>query len=118
MAQTLQPAPEEAPAIEDARLRRAASYVRDHLASDLSLEAMASEAAMSPFHFARAFKKAAGASPMQFVIAERQAMARMLLRTTALPVAEIAHRVGYQDVSRFGQHFKRRFGVTPGAARS
>lgn len=28
------------------------------------------------------------------------------------------HRVGYEDVSRFGRHFKRRFGATPGAARS
>jgi len=25
----------------------------------------------------------------------------------------IARRVGYRDVSRFGQHFKRRFGSTP-----
>ncbi|MBL9153109.1 MAG: helix-turn-helix domain-containing protein [Verrucomicrobiales bacterium] len=40
-----------------------------------------------------------------------------LLRTTRLPVARIAKRVGYRDVSRFGRHFKRRHGRTPAAYR-
>jgi AraC-like DNA-binding protein len=33
-------------------------------------------------------------------------------------VARIARRVGYQDVSRFGQHFKRQFNKTPVAWRN
>jgi len=36
-----------------------------------------------------------------------------LLVTTRLPIARIASRVGYHDVSRFGQHFKRHHGQTP-----
>ncbi|MEO1291729.1 MAG: AraC family transcriptional regulator [Pseudomonadota bacterium] len=117
VAQIVQPLSETSAQIDDARLRRAVDYIHDNLASDLSLERLAMEAAMSPFHFSRAFKKATGRSPLQFVIAERLALARVLLRTTALPVAEIAHRVGYEDVSRFGQHFKRQFGATPGSLR-
>ena len=35
------------------------------------------------------------------------------LAATRLPIARIARRVGYRDVSRFGQHFKRRFRATP-----
>lgn len=105
-------------AIEDVRLRRAISYINDNLANDLSLETLAAEAAMSPFHFARAFKKATGRSPLQYAIKERLDLAMMLLKTTALPVAEIAHRVGYEDVSRFGKHFKRHFNNTPGSVRA
>ncbi|MEM7498500.1 MAG: helix-turn-helix domain-containing protein [Pseudomonadota bacterium] len=45
-------------------------------------------------------------------------MAQLLLRTTALPVAEIAWRAGYQEVSRFGRHFKRHAGITPSAFRA
>jgi AraC-like DNA-binding protein len=30
-----------------------------------------------------------------------------------MPVARIARRVGYRDLSRFGLHFKRRFGAPP-----
>ncbi|MEM8820120.1 MAG: AraC family transcriptional regulator [Pseudomonadota bacterium] len=117
MTRSLLPAEPSVAAIDDARLRRAVEHIRAHLADDLSLDTMAGIAAMSPSHFARAFKQATGASPLQFVIAERLEAALALLRTTRLSVAEVAFRVGYNDVPRFGQHFKRRFGRTPAAAR-
>lgn len=115
VAQIVQPLPGHALSLDDARLRRAVAYIHDNLASDLSLAALADEAGMSPFHFSRAFKRATGKSPLQFVLTERSSLAKLLLRTTALTVAEIAHRIGYGDVSRFGKHFKRQFGVSPGA---
>lgn len=117
VAQLLAPAPPGMPAVDDARLRRAVDYIKAHLAEDLSLDAMAGVAAMSPSHFARAFRRATGTSPLQFVIAERLETAMVILRTTQLSVAEVAGRVGYHDVSRFTQHFKRRFGRSPGTAR-
>ena len=73
---------------------------------------------MSAYHFARAFKAALGASPLQYVIGERMRVAGVLLKTTGLPVAEIALRVGYDDTSRFGKHFKRAFGATPAQHRA
>lgn len=119
-AQTLkaleQSAPQDAP-MDDVRLKRAARYIKEHLADDLSLDGLAAVAAMSPSHFARAFKRATGLAPLQYVIAERLEWAMALLRTTRLSVAEVAYRTGYKDVPRFAQHFKRRFGCTPGAAR-
>jgi AraC family transcriptional regulator len=103
----------EASQIEDVRLRRVIDYVHDNLAEDLTLGMMADLAAMSGFHFSRSFKAATGQSPLQYVIAARIDMAKVLLKTTSLAVAEIAYRVGYNDVSRFGQHFKRAAGTTP-----
>ncbi len=117
MTRFLQPAEPSVTAIEDLRLRRVVEYVRAHLADDLSLAVMAEVAVVSPSHFARAFKRAMGVSPLQFVISERLETSLVLLRTTRLSVAQIAYRVGYNDVARFGQHFKRRFRRTPGAAR-
>lgn len=114
---TAAPVAGDVAALDDPRLRRAVEHIRAHLASDLSLEGMADVAAMSASHFARAFRKATGSSPLQFVIAERLETALVMLRTTRLPVAEVAHRVGYGDVPRFGQHFRRRFAITPGQAR-
>ena len=113
LAWTLAPAPSESVVIDDARLRRAVDWIHDHLASDLSLEGMANVAAMSPAHFARAFKAATGASPLRYVIGARQDLAQVLLKTTRIPVAEVAFRVGYNDVSRFGQHFRRRTARRP-----
>ncbi|MEM9127890.1 MAG: helix-turn-helix transcriptional regulator, partial [Pseudomonadota bacterium] len=93
-------------------------YIHDNLGADLSLSAMADLAAMSATHFSKAFKKEIGVSPLQYVIAQRLELASVLLRNSHLSVAEIAWRVGYQDVSRFGQHFKRKFQMTPAAFRA
>jgi AraC family transcriptional regulator len=106
IVQTVTPATAEVAALDDPRLRSAASFIAAH------------QAAMSPFHFARAFKVATGSSPLQYVIRTRIEAAQVLLKSSTLPVAEIAHRVGYGDLSRFGQHFKRQVGVTPGAYRA
>ena len=99
--------------LDDRRLRKVAAYVQEHLGDDISLDQLASEAAMSRYHFARSFKAATGKSPIQYVIDERVDRARLLLRTTSATVAEVAFRVGYADLSRFGQHFRKRVGTTP-----
>ncbi|MEM9047891.1 MAG: AraC family transcriptional regulator [Pseudomonadota bacterium] len=103
--------------LDDRRLGRAVAYIRDNLAGDVRIQALAEEAAMSPAHFSRAFRARMGTSPLQFVIAQRLALATALLRESALSVAQIAHRVGYTDVARFGQHFRRQYGATPAAFR-
>ncbi|WP_419909899.1 helix-turn-helix domain-containing protein [Hoeflea sp.] len=104
--------------IEDVRLRRVVDYIHDNLAEDLTLQSMADLAAMSGYHFSRAFKAATGKSPLQYVIAERIALAKVLLKTTSLTVSDICYRTGYNDVSRFGQHFKRATGTTPARFRA
>lgn len=116
--EVVQPAPEWHRGIEDARLRRVLDFIHDDPGADLSLTAMADLAAMSATHFSKAFKAATGVSPLQYVIAARLDMASVLLRTSRLTVAEVAWRVGYQDLSRFGQHFKRKYGTTPAAFRA
>ncbi len=113
VAQVLEPVPDALHDIDDQRLARAVAFIHDNLSTDLSLETMADQAAMSAFHFSRAFKSQTGTSPLQFVISARMDAAKVLLKTTKLPVSQIAHRVGYEDVSRFGRHFKARVGVTP-----
>ena len=67
----LQPFSHPAEDICDRRLRSALAYIRDNIAEDISLDALASEAAMSRYNFARAFEKAVGRSPLQYVIRER-----------------------------------------------
>ncbi len=118
IVETVRPAPDWHRDIEDARLRKVLDYIQDNLSQDLSLSAMADLAAMSGAHFSKAFKNEVGVAPLQYVIAARLDRASVLLRTSKLTVAEIAWRVGYQDVSRFGQHFKRKFGATPAKFRA
>ena len=43
----------------------------------------------------------------------RMEKAAELLSQTGLSVGRVAQRVGYRDLSRFGQHFKRKYGHAP-----
>ena len=117
LVHTLAPGPPTSGTIDDRRLSRVVDYIHDKLADDISLEGLAAVAAMSPFHFSRAFKAATGHSPLQYLIGCRIDKAKILLKTTKLTVAEIAYRTGYEDASRFSQHFKKRVGIPPGAFR-
>ncbi|MGL4239044.1 helix-turn-helix domain-containing protein [Tabrizicola sp.] len=104
--------------MDDRRIRLAVEFINDYLAEDISLIEPAEEAAMSAFNFARAFKAATGQSPLQYVIGARIDLAKLLLRTMRLSLSLIALHIGYNDVSRFGQHFRTRVGVTPAAFRA
>ncbi|WP_218511357.1 AraC family transcriptional regulator [Variovorax sp. dw_308] len=58
-----------------------------------------------------------GTSFRELLAASRGAMAKELLADEALPLNEIAERLGFADLSSFSQAFKRWFGVAPGAFR-
>ncbi len=96
-------------------LQRAASHLAFRLARPLSLTEVAAKVAFtSPGNLSRLFRRHYGLSFQAYLQKLRLEKAAELLRATRLPVARIARRVGYQDAARFGQHFKRMFGMTPG----
>lgn len=107
------PMPATGAGVPDPRLARAAALVEERLAAPLTLDDLARCAAMSPFHFARAFKAAYGLAPHQYLATRRIERAKDLLRATRLPLAEIVERVGYSNASHFGAAFRKATGTTP-----
>ena len=101
------------PAKRRSELQRAITYIQDNLASDLSLDAIAREAGLSSYHFARLFAECFGTPPHQYVILARVERAKALITRDGLPLGEAAQRVGFADQSHFTRHFKRLVGVTP-----
>jgi len=75
--------------------RRCLDLMRSRLSEDISLDELAAEAQLSPFHFARMFKQSVGVPPRVYLTQLRLERACELLETTDLPVTEIAHEVGY-----------------------
>jgi AraC family transcriptional regulator len=71
-------------------IRTLCDFIEEHLCRQLTLEDLAALAHLSPFHFARCFKATIGLAPHQYVIARRMELAKRLLLTTTLTVAEIA----------------------------
>jgi AraC family transcriptional regulator len=102
----------------DRRVRRAVEMMHAHLGRELPLEELAAAAYLSPFHFARLFKKVTGAPPHAYLAALRIEHARTLLATTDLSVTDIATRVGYSSSSHFTKAFRQSTGLTPRAFRA
>lgn len=97
------------------KLRQVIEYIDQHLDQNLSLSTMAAVVQISPYHFARLFKRSIGLTPHQYVVQCRVERARQLLRQGQLEIAEIADRVGFANQSHLNRHFKRLTGVTPKA---
>ncbi|HEV2861667.1 MAG TPA: AraC family transcriptional regulator [Pyrinomonadaceae bacterium] len=95
------------------RLRRVLSFIAENHERDLSLDDLASEAAMSTFHFAREFKRATGTTPHQHLIKFRVERAKALLTESQLPLAEVGLRTGFSHQSHFTRLFRRLTGTTP-----
>lgn len=100
-------------------LQRAVAYLAFRFHAPLLLREVAMDVAFtSPGNLSRLFRIHYGVSFQAYLQNLRLAKAAELLIQTRMPVASICRRVGYNDLSRFGQHFKRCFGRTPTAWRS
>lgn len=94
------------------KLKKSLAYIQENLDQELSLETLAYQANLSPFHFARVFKASTGVAPHRFIIEARIAKAKELLKHTNMPIYLIALEIGY-SCSYFAQIFSREVGVTP-----
>jgi AraC family transcriptional regulator len=96
-----------------AAVRRATKFIDANLGQRMGLPKIAAAAGLSTFHFGRLFKQATGLSPHQYLLDRRISVAKDMLRTQRLSVAEIAAELGFYDQSHFSQVFKRNVGMTP-----
>lgn len=95
------------------RIEKAIRFIEQHAGEQPSLEAIAAQAGLSPFHFQRLFRRWAGISPkrfLQFVTVEH---AKKLLAESS-SVMDTAYEVGLSGPARLHDHFVALEAVTPG----
>lgn len=97
-------------------IQRARDYLCACYTEDISLDELAAIACLSPFHFAREFKKEIGLPPHAYLIQTRVKKAREMI-TAGKSIAMAAVESGFSDQSHLNRHFKRITGVTPGQYR-
>ena len=99
-------------------LRDLQMWIADHPYADLSLDALARRAAMSPRNFCRVFVREVGMTPGRFVERVRVEAARRLLEESARSAPEIAVACGFGSTESMRLAFRRALGVSPKTYRS
>jgi AraC-like DNA-binding protein len=107
--------PEPAPA----PLKRAVDYVQANATDAIGPADIAAAAGVSGRTLSRAFRRAYGVSPGQFLRDHRLDRAYDRLRARGAPgVTEIAFDLGFTHLGRFAADYRARFGETPSQTRS
>jgi transcriptional regulator GlxA family with amidase domain len=94
-------------------LREARRHILENVAGELSVEALAERAHMSPRHFARSFRAETGVTPARYVESVRLEAARRALEDTPAPVAAVAGACGFASAETMRRSFLRALGVGP-----
>ncbi|MFE0120207.1 GlxA family transcriptional regulator [[Kitasatospora] papulosa] len=94
-------------------LRGVQHWITEHPDADLSVEALAARAGLSPRHFARAFRAETGLTPGRYVERVRLEQARRLLEDTADGVVGISRASGYGTPEAMRRAFVKALGTAP-----
>jgi AraC family transcriptional regulator len=96
-----------------ATVERVVAEMRERVDETLSLRSMAGIAHLSPYHFARTFRRITGIPPGEFLSTLRLQRAKELLLTTDLSASEVCYEVGYKSLGTFTSRFTQLVGVSP-----
>jgi AraC family transcriptional regulator len=88
-------------------------HIQANLDADLSLEALAEGARLSPFHFHRLFRSTIGETLKQYTQRLRLERAAQRLILHDGTILDVALDSGFRSHETFSREFKRRFQVTP-----
>ncbi|WP_341937918.1 bifunctional transcriptional activator/DNA repair enzyme AdaA [Marinimicrobium sp. C2-29] len=99
------------------RVAQAMAYLVEHATDQPTLEEVAAQVHLSPYHFQRLFSRWAGTTPKRFLQALTLERGKRLL-AEPIGMIEISHELGLSGSSRLHEHFVQLEAVTPGEYRS
>ncbi len=102
----------------DSLVHRAQHWLQKHMSEDVRISSVAAALTTSERTLIRRFKAALEQTPNTYLQHLRIDTARTLLEAGDQTIGQIAHHVGYGDVSSFSRLFRQRVGLSPGAYRN
>lgn len=91
----------------------AIGLIRQDVAANLSITAIARHVGLSPSALHHHFKAVTGTTPVQFTKQLRLLEARRLIRSSTQSVTDAAYAVGYSSATQFSREYRRAFGLPP-----
>lgn len=98
---------------DQGRMGRVFEHIHQHLTEDISRDAVAARASLSPGAFSRFFKTRTGKTLPQYVNELRVGRACSRLAETDDKVADIALDCGFQNLANFNRQFHRLMDASP-----
>jgi AraC-like DNA-binding protein len=100
------------------QLRLARLLLDRHYNTPITIDDLSREVALSPYYLIRAFRRTYKQTPHQYLIAQRIARAKELLRDSSLSITEICAAVGFESLGSFSSLFRKVAGLSPSAYRA
>ena len=94
-------------------LRQARDLADRQYADPLDLDALATAAHVSKYHFARCFAETYGEAPARYLTRRRIERAQDLLRSANLTITEVCMLVGFSSLGSFSSRFRELVGESP-----
>jgi AraC-like DNA-binding protein len=92
-------------------------FIRRNLFAKVDFHELASSLGISYSRFRSSFKHTTGIAPHQFLLNERIACAKRLLKNPAIEIKTVGYKTGFRSASYFCRIFRRKTGTTPSAER-
>ncbi|MCZ8514191.1 response regulator [Paenibacillus filicis] len=99
--------------IQKSVFEEAKAYIDDHIAEEISLEAVAERVGLAPTYFSSFFKKMTQETFVQYRMRKRIEMAKKLLEQPHVKIVDVGMEIGYQNYPHFTKIFKKVTGITP-----
>jgi transcriptional regulator GlxA family with amidase domain len=99
--------------VADPQIGRALAAIHHNISSPWSADSLAREASMSRSAFVDRFTTLIGMPPIRYLTLWRLQTAKLSLRETRKPIAQLAQELGYGSGEAFSRAFKREFGLSP-----
>lgn len=99
-------------------LQRALKWMHHAFERPFHLARLARYCGVSPAYLCRLFKSHLNTTPVGYLTKLRLSLARQLVETTDLSIADIAFLVGYRHLTYFIRQFRRLYGQSPSQVRA
>lgn len=96
------------------QVRAAHDYLEAHVTRGVGSQELERITGLDRFALARHFRAAFATSPHRFLLMRRLQQAKAMIGAGE-PIAEVAVATGFADQSHLTRHFKKAFGIAPGA---